>query len=160
MESWFLGEYECSIDGQRRVAIPKVWRGPCDGKAHFFLLPGRDRSLQLVPADTFRELLSKLRQVSFADATAARAMATVGSMAQEVACDKQGRFALSQRLVSHAELTDRAMMVGSVASVQIWQPARWQAQQMDSDTCLDVIQGIQERPDALTDVLRNAVKNG
>ncbi|MFO7820710.1 MAG: hypothetical protein R6V56_01420 [Lentisphaeria bacterium] len=156
--SWFLGEFEYTVDKQRRVAIPSNWRQAGEDENHFFLLPGRDQSLQLVPADTFLELLNRLRKVSFADSQASMALATVGSMAQECRCDKQGRISMSQRLMEHAAIENKALLVGAVATAQIWNPEVWQNKQIDSETGLDVIQKIQEKGDDLGDALRNVLK--
>ena len=155
----FLGEHLFAVDSQRRLALPKSWRKADAGGNHFFLLPGRERSLQLVPAAIFGELLQKLRKVSFADAQAAGAMATVGSMAQDASCDKQGRFSLTPKLMEHAGITDKALLLGAVTTIQIWEPSRWEAQRMDSDTGLNVLQAVQERADDLTEVFRRAVRN-
>ena len=157
-ELCFLGEYEYAVDAQRRLAIPKAWRQGAAASHVFYLLPGRDRSLQLVPGMVFRELLEKLRPVSFADARASMALATVGSMAQECRCDHQGRIGLTPKLLAHAGLRDKALLLGAVTTIQIWAPATWRRQQMDSGAGLDVIQGLQERPDALSEILRKAVR--
>lgn len=155
--SWFLGEFEYTIDSQRRLAIPSQWRDETAEGNHFFLLPGREKSLQLVPAETFQELLQKLRKISFADRQAAVAMATVGSMAQECQCDKQGRITFSKKLMDHAQLEKRVLLIGAVATAQIWKPEAWEEKQIDSETGLDVIQQIQEKGDDLGDILHNSL---
>ena len=146
----FLGEFEFAVDAQRRLAIPSAWRGAA---AEFVLLPGREQSLQLVPAAAFQELLAKLRQVSFADAQAAVALATIGSMAVLCQPDKQGRIGLTQKLMEHAGIRGGAVLLGAVTTVQIWEPARWKKRRMNSQQGLDVIQALQEQPDALGAVL-------
>lgn len=155
----YLGEHEYTVDSQRRVAIPKGWRHGSDEGNRFFLLPGREKSLQLVPAPIFHELLAKLRRVSFADAQAAVALATIGGMAQEVTCDRQGRLALNPKLMAHAGIVDKALLIGAVTTIQIWEPQTWQARRMDSDAGLDVLQAIQERSDDLTEIIKKAVKS-
>lgn len=155
----YLGQHEYAVDAQRRVALPKCWRQEDADSNRFYLLPGRGKSLQLVPAEMFRELLTKLRKVSFADRQAAVALATIGSMAEEVCCDRQGRIALSPQLLVHAGIGGKALLIGAVTTIQIWDPTTWQANQMDSETCLDVLQAIQERHDDLTEILRSTTKS-
>lgn len=154
----FLGEREHAVDSQRRIALSRKWRGEDDSLNRFFILPGRSRSLQLVPASIFNELMQKLRKVSFADAQAAVALAGIGSMAQEVTCDKQGRISINAKLLEHAGITDSALLIGAVTTIQIWEPAAWNDQKMDSESGLDVIQAIQERPDDFADVIRRTVE--
>ncbi len=157
-DRWFLGEHEFTVDGQRRLAIPSAWRAATPEGNRFVLLPGRDQSLQLVPAAMFRELLQRLRQVSFADAPAAMALATVGSMAAGCDADKQGRIILTQRLMEHAGLSDRAVLVGAVTTIQIWEPSAWGRRRMDSNRGLDVIQALQERPGNWNEVLTGLIR--
>jgi MraZ protein len=158
-EYCFLGEHEYTLDKQRRLALPREWRGSHPASNHFYLLPGRGKSLQLVPAPMFQDVLLKLRKVSFADAEASVALATIGSMAQEVLCDNQGRFALSPRLMSHAGIADKVLLLGSVTTIQVWEPGMWQAQRMDSELGLKVMKALQERPDDFTEVFRRAIKD-
>ncbi|MBT3377882.1 MAG: hypothetical protein HN742_29350 [Lentisphaerae bacterium] len=159
MSKCFFGEHENVVDPQRRIALPKAWRSAEPGENEFFLLPGRGQSLQLVPSATFGKLLDKLQDVSFADQQAARALATIGSMAQEIRCDRQGRFSVTPKLLAHADITDRALLLGSVTTIQVWAPAVWREQQMGSEDCLNVLQAIQERPDDFTDIIRKATKD-
>ena len=155
----FLGEHEYTVDSQRRVALPKVWRHADPSRNHFFLFSGRENSLQLVPSSIFYGLLDKLRKVSFADARAAIAMGTIGSLGQEVVCDRQGRFSLTPKLMAHAGIHGRALLVGAITTIQIWDPATWEERKMSSEASLDVLEAIQERPaDNLTEILKNAVQ--
>ncbi|OPZ31210.1 MAG: cell division protein MraZ [Lentisphaerae bacterium ADurb.BinA184] len=157
---WFFGEYECAVDGQRRILLPSAWRAEKPSEDHFFLLPGRDKSLQLVPGEMFVELLQQLRRVSFADRDASRALAALGSRAQECRCDRQGRFAIGPRLLTHAGLTGRVVLVGAVTTVQLWAPEAWASVGTDDETGLDVIRNIQQQPgETLLDILRKALKS-
>lgn len=157
-ERWFLGEFEFAVDGQRRVALPSAWREGHGDDDAFVLMPGRDESLQLLPAGMFRELVRRLQQVSFADAQAALALATIGSKAVSCRPDRQGRFMLTQPLLDHAGITTRAVLVGAISTVQIWQPEAWAKRRMDNHRGLDVIQAIQERPGPLNDVLGSLLR--
>lgn len=158
MEGLYLGEHDFIVDNQRRIAIPSQWRGEKPDQNHFFLFPGRESSLQLVPVTSFRELIGKLRKVSFADSQAAIALASIGSMAQECVCDRQGRITMTKKLMDHAGIVDRVLLIGSVTTVQIWNPEIWNKRQVDSETGLDVLQALQERPDDFTDILQQSLK--
>ncbi len=159
MKELFLGEHLFNVDSQRRVAIPSQWRSGEAAENLFFLFPGRDKSLQLVPAATFQELLGKLRKISFADGRAAIALASIGSMAQECACDRQGRITLTKKLMEHAEITERVLLLGAVTTIQAWKPENWQNRQVDSETGLDVLQALQERPDDFSEIIRHTLKS-
>ena len=108
--TFFLGEYEHTLDSQRRVAIPAAWRS-C---SRFVLLPSRDHAVQMMPVETFREMvLDKTRKLSLGNVEDARNLARLGSRAQECVCDKQGRIQISQALAGHAGLKDKVALIGS-----------------------------------------------
>ncbi len=152
-ESFFFGEFEHSIDPQRRVAIPSNWRK--EKKTVFFLLPGRHNALQLIPFGTFREFLMKLKKISFADPAASLAFARLGASGQECECDKQGRIQIPQKLIEQSGLKNQVVMIGSLTTIQIWSKENWSLfQKSDQNDVLDVIQKIGERPDELLDILK------
>ena len=153
----FTGEYEHTLDAQRRIAIPTCWRRKGEENI-FFLLPGRHGALQLIPEDSFNDLLQKARKVSFADSAASLALARLGAMAQECRCDKQGRFKIPQRLLDFAGLKDSAVMVGALTTVQVWTPENWDKFRTADESVLDEIQKIGERESSLADIIRENVK--
>ncbi len=154
----FLGMYDKTIDTQRRIALPRPWRQSEQGGDQFVLLPGRTGCLQLIPGAMFATLFEKLRQVSFADREAGIALASLAAVAQMVVCDSQGRIQLTGKLMEMANLDKNSVLVGAFTSIQIWAPEAWKASQMDTEKCLDALQALQERPDEITNILRNALK--
>jgi MraZ protein len=150
-----MGEYAHSLDSQRRVAIPTSWRKKGEDNI-FYLLPGRNGALQLIPEESFKELLEKARRVSFADPAASLALARLGAMAQECKCDRQGRIAIPQRLIDYAGLKDDSVvMVGALTAVQVWAPEKWDQYRAADESVLDEIQKITERSDSIMDVLKD-----
>ncbi len=120
--TFFLGEYEHTLDAQRRVAIPAGWRG-C---GRFILLPGKDHSIQMMTVETFREMvLDKTKKLSLGNMEDARNLARLGSRAQECVCDKQGRIQISQQLASYANLREKVALVGSVSMILLYPPEAW-----------------------------------
>ena len=153
--TWFLGEFEYAVDAQRRVAIPRTWRGAAPDEARFFVLPGREKSLQIVPGPMFQGILAHLANVSFADGPAALALASVGSLAQECLCDAQGRISLTPALMAHAGIEPRGtvILIGALITIQIWHPDVWRARRMDSNAGMDVIQALQQKSGDITTIL-------
>ncbi|MGL4854670.1 MAG: division/cell wall cluster transcriptional repressor MraZ [Lentisphaeria bacterium] len=153
----FLGEFDYSIDKQRRVAVPSSWRG--DDLSRFVILPGRDNTLQGMPAEKAAQMLKKLTSSSFANREASKALAMIGSYACECVCDKQGRICLSQKLLSYAKISEHVVFVGGFDSFQIWSKEQWSSQSFDVDTMLDVVQNLQEQPDEIGSALGNLMQN-
>ncbi|MCF7790672.1 MAG: hypothetical protein K9L78_01895 [Victivallales bacterium] len=158
-EILFVGEFVHAIDTQRRIAIPKDWRFK-GGETRFYLLPGRHKSLQLMPQKAFKELADKLRKVSVADPKASVALAKLGASARECRCDKQGRIALSEKLLEYAgikkenKVDAELVLVGAFNNIQIWSSDNWREQQMTDGEMLDVLQKIEEMPDDLNEILK------
>lgn len=144
--SCFLGHFTHIIDSQRRVAIPRDWRSlAADDSTVFYLLPGRDQSIQVLPKELFESvILEKTKQVSFANAAKSKALTAIGSKAARSVCDRQGRITLTPYLMEYASLTNEAVMVGSVNSICILSPPKWEQAQMSNDEMLDQIERIME----------------
>jgi len=142
-----VGEYQHTVDSQRRTAIPSAWRGK-KGNAKFFLFPGRNSSLQLIPYETFKSFLQKVRKISFANAKASLALAQIGAKAQECLCDKQGRIQIPQRLLDYAKFDIKQeksiVLVGSFSYIQLFSLQAWEKMQPSDEDCLDQIQAIHE----------------
>lgn len=137
--TFFLGEYEHTLDSQRRVAIPAAWRS-C---SRFVLLPSRDHAVQMMPVETFREMvLDKTRKLSLGNVEDARNLARLGSRAQECVCDKQGRIQISQALAGHAGLKDKVALIGSVSMILLYPPEVWNRMREENgeDVCYDVLE--------------------
>lgn len=149
----FTGEYEYSLDSQRRVAIPKQWR--VEG-LKYYLLPGRGGVLQLIPDYTFKDFLTKVRKVSLTNAAVGRALAMLGSRAQECSCDRQGRISLSAKLKEYAKIDGDLVMLGAFTHAQIWTREAWSSQADDTESVLDVIDGLfADDGGDLVDLLKN-----
>ena len=152
-EITFSGEFVHSLDSQRRVAVPRQWR--VEG-LKYFLLPGRDGVLQLVPEYYFKDFLDKIRKVSLTNAKIGRALALLGSRAQECSCDKQGRISLTAKLKEHGSLDGELVMVGAFTHAQIWSKEAWDKQAEDTEDVLDVIDGLfSDDGGDLMDLLKN-----
>ena len=145
MDRFFLGTYTYTVDVQRRVPLHKDWRVG-DPPPPFVLLPGRNRVIQMMPEELFREvMLAKAKHVSIGDAEKSLALARIGAVASHCGCDNQGRIKLTPLLMEHAGITGEVVMVGAMTTVQIMTPETWQAANADMDSVLDQIYQAEER---------------
>lgn len=141
---FYLNEFEHVLDKQGRVAIPSAWRS-ADGSARFVLIPSSDSSLKLMPHALFNEMVAeKVKKISLGDNAAASELAVLGSSSQECICDKQGRIQINQKLLSHAGITEKVALVGSIAYAQVWNPERWQDRKNNTANCYDVLGKLSE----------------
>ncbi len=146
-EIFFVGEYEHTLDKQRRIAIPSCWRKK-DIPSRFIILPGRDNKLQVMPYEHFQDFIKKAKQVSFANAKKRLALAQMGSKAHDCTCDKQGRIQIPLRLIDYASLkcdkNEPVVLVGAFDEIQVMTKATWDTLQIADENCLDLIQEIEE----------------
>ena len=148
MEQCFLGQFEHAIDKQRRIAIPREWRGK--DKLVFYLLPGRDHSVQILPEKLFmEEVYEKARKVSFANRGKSQALANIGKFAHRCATDKQGRIALTPLLMEHAQLEESGLvqLTGSITKIELRKHTEDQSLMEGIEQFLDEMEAIQELGD-------------
>ena len=150
----FTGEFEHSVDAQRRVAIPRSWRG-AEGSC-LYLLPGKEKMIQIIPQYMFDVLRERLKKVSFTNPKMARALAAFGAKIQEVQCDKQGRVAIPAKMKVHAGIEGDAVLVGAVTTAQIWAKSEWENSQDDEMDPYAMLDGLMNQDLSLDDLFGGA----
>ena len=153
----FLGEFDHNVDKQRRVAIPRVWR---EFEMPLVILPGRCKTLLVVSPGKAQKMLEKLTSSSFANENITKAMAMIGSFSSSCICDKQGRISLTKKQMDYASISGEVVFVGAFDSMQIWSKENKEAEALDVDGVLDVVQSIQEQPSDVGVALENLMNNG
>ncbi len=116
----FLGEFKYTLDRQRRVSIPKEWRLDDAEEDVFFLMPGRDHTIQGLPYDLFMsQVYEKLKGVSFAEKN--RTLAKIGRFGYETRKDGQHRITISPMLMKliGVEPGDEVVLTGAITGFEI-----------------------------------------
>ena len=122
MKKVFYNDFTHTIDKQRRVAMPREWRDSKEENV-FFLMPGRDNSIQALPEEIFMEdFYEKARKSSFANRQQRKALSEIGKFTHRTACDKQGRITLTPMLMDYSGLTDDAWLIGGITQIEIRKP--------------------------------------
>lgn len=143
---FFSGTYPVSVDGQRRLAMPKNWRLPNDDESTpFFLLPGRHHRIFVITEDRATRLFESAEKISVLDGEGMGACEDIASKLQIVSLDKQGRFALDPALAAHAEISNKAVFLGAIFCGTIVSPEHRQELTNPSEMSLDLLQRIEER---------------
>jgi len=146
---FFSGAYPVSVDGQRRLAMPKSWRLPADDEnTQFFLVPGRNHRIFVITEDRASRLFESAEKISVLDGDGMGACEDIASKLQIVTLDKQGRFALDPALAAHAEISNKAVFLGAIFCGTIVSPEHRQELANPSDMSLDLLQRIEERANA------------
>ena len=61
---------------------------------------------------------------------------------ESLGCDKQGRIMLSEKLMAYANIAKEALLVGGLATFQIWNPQnfeKWVDEDVNEESIADVM---------------------
>ncbi len=123
----FVGVHERQLDERGRVALPSSFRG--DLGDHCYLSIGDDGCVTVRSEESFHAQAAELiEQVKRGEVSRDRKRAFSAS-AVHATIDKQGRVTLDARLREHAciEPQGAVTVLGSLDSIEIWEPAAYQA---------------------------------
>ena len=122
----FLGRYAHSVDAKGRLAIPARFREEL--AAGVVLTRGIDRCLALYPMAAWLPLAEQVSGLPITDPDARTFRRMVFAEAADLELDAQGRILLPPELRRYAEIDRDAYVVGVNTSIELWSPARWDAQ--------------------------------
>ena len=121
----FVGEFSHQLDAKNRLCIPSKWRFVGDDTDAYLALPNPIGCITIYPPKMVARLEEKVSAVSLGDIKGQKVLAKLFSQADTFGCDKQGRITLSEKLIRHAHLEKNALLVGSYATFNIWEPERY-----------------------------------
>lgn len=136
----FQGAAQLNLDGKGRIAIPARHRDAllerCEGK--LVLTADADGCLLVYPQPEWQPIYDKLNKLSSFNARSrALQRLLIGHASVEV-MDGAGRVLIPPTLRSYAALDKHVMLVGQGNKFELWDEARWQAQQ---EVALSFMQG-------------------
>ncbi len=121
----FLGEYQHSVDGKGRLAIPARFRSKIERGA--VLTRGVDTCLYVYPMQTWEQKAQELDAAILDPRQRRLVERRFFGMAFECELDAQGRIVIPVRFRQYAELNGEAMVIGARDRFEVWSPARWDA---------------------------------
>jgi len=127
----FVANYTLRLDAKGRVSIPAPFRQVLarDGFDGLYCYPTLDRPALDAGGNA---LLAEIEQLigsfpPYSDEREELSAALYGT-SETLNVDGEGRVILSERLKTHAGITDQAAFVGLGHKFQIWEPERFRAQ--------------------------------
>lgn len=128
----FQGAAQLNLDGKGRVAIPARHRdallGGCEGR--LVLTADVDGCLLIYPQPEWQPIYEKLNKLSSFNPKSRALQRLLIGYAEEVVMDSAGRVLISPALRSYAALDKHVMLVGQGSKFELWDEAKWQAQQV------------------------------
>ena len=78
-----------------------------------------------LPAKMVGRLEEKVAEASFSDVRTQALLMELFSKAHSFGCDKQGRINLNDKLLEHADIQSKAVLVGNFSAFAIWSEGRY-----------------------------------
>lgn len=127
----FQGATQLNLDSKGRLAIPTRHRdvllGLCEG--NLVLTADADGCLLVYPQPEWQPIRDKLLKLSALNPKIRALQRRLIGYAEEVVMDGAGRVLVSPALRDYAVLDKRVMLVGQGNKFELWDEAKWQAQQ-------------------------------
>lgn len=121
----FVGEYDRSVDGNGRLALPSTFRDILGDRCYVTTDPGGFVAITTVAnfeadaATLLEEVRNGVRPES--------ALRNFGVNSSIAAVDKQGRITLDDASRRHAGIRpgSQAMLAGAISKLEVWRPSRY-----------------------------------
>ena len=127
----FQGAAQLNLDSKGRLAIPARHRDmllvQCSG--HIVLTADADGCVLLYPQPEWQPIRDKLLKLSSLNPRIRALQRRLIGYAEEVDMDAAGRVLVSPALRDYAALDKRVMLIGQGNKFELWDEAKWQAQQ-------------------------------
>lgn len=127
----FQGVTQLSLDSKGRLAVPARHRdmllAQCAGQ--LVLTADADGCLLLYPQPEWLPIREQLLKFPSFNPRARALQRLLIGHAEEVQLDNAGRLLISPALRAYAALDKRVMLLGQGNKFEVWDEARWQAQQ-------------------------------
>ena len=144
----FKGQAEYSVDSKGRLAIPAKMRNVLspDAKGTFTITRGFENCIFLYPLDQWNEIETQMRELNAYSRESRHFVRNILMWADEVTLDAQGRIGIPKPLMELAGIEDKALVIGSLDYIEIWNPASFQeylsSQEDDYETLAERVMGL------------------
>lgn len=120
----FKGQAEYSVDSKGRLAVPAKMRSALSPEAlgTFTLTRGFEKCIYAYPLDEWRKKEEQYAELNTYRSEARHLVRMILMWAEEVALDKQGRISLPKPLAEYAGVDDKALVIGAMDRIEIWDP--------------------------------------
>lgn len=124
----FKGQAEYSVDSKGRVAIPAKMRSALnpEAKNSFTITRGFEKCIFLYPLDQWITIEAEMSSLNAYNRNARNFVRSILMWADEVTLDAQGRIGIPKTLAEFAGVDDRAMIIGALDHIEIWNPEAFQ----------------------------------
>lgn len=131
----FKGRAEYSVDNKGRVAIPARMRSALNPEANssFTITRGFERCIFCYPMDHWMTIEAELSALNMYNRESRHFVRSILQWADEVTLDGQGRIGIPKALAEFADISDRALIIGVLDRIEIWNPDAFERNQKEQD---------------------------
>ena len=121
----FVGEYDRSVDGNGRLALPADFRDALGAKCYVTCDP--EGFVKITTEESFESAAAHLREQVRAGTQPSSALRAFGVKSSVVSIDKQGRITLDENNRRHAGLASggQAVIAGAIDYLEVWRSSRY-----------------------------------
>lgn len=119
----FVGEFDRSVDGAGRLALPADFRDDLGSRCYLTCDP--DGFVKITTEENFRAEADFLREQVRSGTQPQSALRAFGTRTQIASVDKQGRITLDENTRRHANLKNQAVIAGAIDHLEVWRPSRF-----------------------------------
>ena len=131
----FLSTFVNKLDKKGRVSVPASFRLVLNQQSFQGIVAFRSFKLPAIEGmgiDRMQRLSESVDQLDLFSDAQDDLTASIFSDSQMLAFDGDGRVILNQALIDHAKIQDGVAFVGRGATFQIWNPADFEAHQLEA----------------------------
>lgn len=121
------GTYQCSLDANGRMTLPRALRDQLNGSDTVLLSPGPDKCLWLTNQPHLERLGERLDQSQAEEADVRVFKRLYFAQTEKLPINSEGRVTIPERLGAFAELQQEVVLVGIDDHFEVWDAARWRA---------------------------------
>ena len=120
----FIGEYQHSIDGKGRMAIPAKFRQTLRGGA--IVTRGLDNCLFVYTPNEWKKLVERLSDLPLSHGASRAFSRLMLAGAMDVSLDSQGRILIPEYLRRFAGIKKDTTIAGLHNRLEVWDTASWE----------------------------------
>jgi MraZ protein len=126
--TFFTSEFECKLDAKGRLILPSRIKAqlPEGDPQEVVIRRGFEPCLLLYPMVEFKKVYSKIASLSEFNEEYRKLQRNFLSGVVTIELDAAGRFVLPKNLLAYAQIEKDALLVGTGAKVEVWNPAVYQ----------------------------------
>lgn len=122
----FVGEYDRSVDGNGRLALPADFRDLLGNRCYVTSDP--EGFVKITTVENFQSEADHLKDQVRSGDLPPSALRDFGVQSSVVSIDKQGRITIDEATRRHAGLATggSAVIAGAIDNLEVWRPSRYE----------------------------------